>query len=498
MADQEATQVQAWRELIGYRGFGIFHVCKCLAKVLKKHTITDGDGRASMNTIATIACSESTWGALIAKKLPKNIFAHWDVQSDEVSFQLSRLYADLPPWSSHTVWPEQILHWSAVAKEQPTREHAFFVGIVVTRVGFVMLSDVIGHRIWKLQQSNVADMKVVAGCGSAGPPGEKEARLKCKFDKPTSLMLVCDDSSPRSQEHLVVVDFDNRCFRLIENIGAIRNSSIGAVHNIPSPMTLPRPFSIAPVTSRNSAVMWPWRFVMSSRVGVPTIYVLELSWTQQSYHTSSLISIQCSLDPIWSLVAHSDEDTVVAACRRYLVTVSLSQGKIISQVELFEDARGVCFNERGDLLVSDYERHNVSAVCDGIIVATWGDGKAGNSDGTEDTTRFDGPSIMACDGNSLLVICGGPEWGARLVRCGTTVFLKQYLFHLNMLYKFLNFVGRSKPIQLPDPPIKNLQDGLQRFGWPACRFFLHLVQARHAHTGRDLRYMTDFVQLVHD
>jgi hypothetical protein len=144
-------------------GFGLLHLGKCIGKVPKAHSITDGAGRWSLNTIGAIVCSQSPSGALLASSLSKNIFGHWDVQSDELAFQASCAYQHLPAWSSHTLWPEQISHRSAAAKEQPVRQDFYPLAICVTRIGFVLVTDVAGHRVWKMQQSNICEMKVLAG-----------------------------------------------------------------------------------------------------------------------------------------------------------------------------------------------------------------------------------------------------------------------------------------------------------------------------------------------
>ena len=102
--DQDASQLSVWVTMPGYKGFGMFHICKCFARVLKKHSIANGEERASLGTIGSIVCSKSALGALIAKRLPRNIFWQWDVQSDYVSFLLSSVYQDLPDWSSHDFW----------------------------------------------------------------------------------------------------------------------------------------------------------------------------------------------------------------------------------------------------------------------------------------------------------------------------------------------------------------------------------------------------------
>ena len=72
--------------------------------MLKKHSIANGEERASLGTIGSIVCSKTAWGALIAKRLRRNIFWQWDVQSDYVSFLLSSVYQDLHDWSSHDFW----------------------------------------------------------------------------------------------------------------------------------------------------------------------------------------------------------------------------------------------------------------------------------------------------------------------------------------------------------------------------------------------------------
>ena len=80
-------------------------------------------------------------------------------------------------------------------------------------------------------------------------------------------------------------------------------------------------------------------------------------------------------------------------------------------------------------------------------------------------------------------------YGTRLARCGETTCMRQNLYNLNLIYLFIGYTGRTRRSRIKSsvPPVKNLEDGLQRFGWPACRFFQDLVEKRVAHTGRDLR-----------
>ncbi len=72
---------------------------------------------------------------------------------------------------------------------------------------------------------------------AAAKPNKAEARMLCNFDKPSSFMMVCADKAAKGKEHLLVVDYGKACIQLVENAGAIRNSSIRAVPYIPSPLT---------------------------------------------------------------------------------------------------------------------------------------------------------------------------------------------------------------------------------------------------------------------
>ena len=130
------------------------------------------------------------------------------------------------------------------------------------------------------------------------------------------------------------------------------------------------------------------------------------------------------------------------------------------------------------LLVSDYKRHTVTVVRDGERILVWGqDGVNGNTDWPNETTLFDGPGCMACEGVMTIVVCGGSDYGTRLARCGETTCMRQYLYNLNLIYLFIGYTGRTRRSRIKSsvPPVKNLEDGLQRFGWPACRFFQDLV-----------------------
>ena len=71
--DQDPVQAKAWPLLDGYKGFGLYHFSKCLAKMLKKHSLTNGLDRSSLGTSASVAYSLSTFGALIGSRLPKNL-----------------------------------------------------------------------------------------------------------------------------------------------------------------------------------------------------------------------------------------------------------------------------------------------------------------------------------------------------------------------------------------------------------------------------------------
>jgi len=488
----------------------MFHFCKCVIKVLNKYSITDGFDRASLGTIGSIVLAECESGGNIASLLPRNILGHWDVQSDNTAWRLSMVFALLPDWSSHTGWPEQIRHYSAIAKEQPCRDEFFPVGMAVTRIGFLLVCDSQGHRVFKIQQENVWKMNVLAGCGAAGPSSSKaEKRLSCNFNTPSSILLVRDDHSPKSQEHAVIVDHGNNCLRVIENAGAVRLASTGCVHSVALPnawqlASMGRLFSIASVTTAETSV-WPWRLVGSAKTS-SSVHVLQLSKDGGVYHLSILTSISCGpASLVFGLAVHTD--MIAVACRDKVFILSLSCAQVDGLLD-YDDARGVAFNARGELLVTDASRHtvdtwNVLDTKNCTIISTWGKrGVPGNTDGPPDTTLFAVPVFVCCEGNTAFVVCEGSaeikdghSHGSRIAVCSSTSFLRQFLRHLYLLYVMLEFHGR--PVRLPawceqllEVPPANLDDGLRRLGWPAMRFFTQCVNVRELATGRKLRSAT--------
>ncbi len=79
----------------------------------------------------------------------------------------------------------------------------------------------------------------------------------------------------------MVVDYDNMCYRIIENAGAIRFASTGRVHYVEAPPGMPYPFTIFTITTSRSATLWSWRFVMASRHDTPAVFVMELTKVRQ-------------------------------------------------------------------------------------------------------------------------------------------------------------------------------------------------------------------------
>ena len=236
-------------------------------------------------------------------------------------------------------------------------------------------------------------------------------------------------------------DYGNSSFKLVENAGALRCSSIGRVHHITSPGSLlDSPFTRASVTTSTSDQLWPWIFVVATRKSPPTIHLLELSKIPGGFQLAMALSVPCGLSHPWGLAVHENGDTVTAACERFVVSISLRSKQIVSSLEVKGQARGICYLKRGDLLVADYQNHTICVVKDGKFASTWGTSSVpGNTDGPLETTLFDGPCMIASEGNTAFVICEGSLFGARIVRCCDTAFLKQYLFNLHLLYVLLGY-----------------------------------------------------------
>ena len=476
---------------VGHPTHGMYHGCKSLINHIKNNCLCNGIDRTSWDLLAAIYSSDTVYGKRFAQALCSNAFSFYDKQDDHQAYHVACLGDISPSRASHVIWPAQRWTHKDEAKTQPTRKQFRPCGIAVTKAGFLIVTDVLSDKIWRLTMKTFTTLVPIAGSGCGTAVNEVSSDQAC-FNLPSAVIVLQADQSANCKELALIADSGNRCLRVISNVNALAATARRTVYKPTGSDLSGTPMALAML---HGQVMneGEWRIA----VGIHTqlacgVVIMDIGETKDGgFNQVQLRKCSIGMSPVWDLACSLDGVTITVAAGSKLMFINVLNGELQSETIDFKDCRSCAYDMDGILAAADHADNTVTLFKNLKYYAKWGSttGTAGNCEGPIGISTFDGPYRLCFEGKTAYIVIDGRDYGSSIVACSRLAYFKIFTSYIKSIYSGIGYVDRCEPNNPKTKAARHIKlvESLNDHLRPALEGLMEGVSERHEYLGKYIR-----------